>query len=80
MNTAPMYMSRRAASDYLRQTYGIRCAPQTLAKYASTGGGPEFTKCGMSAIYAQTWLDDWATSKIGPPRASTSAAVEQPAR
>lgn len=64
--------SRSEASDYLRQRYGIRAKPATLAKYASLGGGPIFRHAGRNVVYLQEDLDTWALARMGPSLRSTS--------
>jgi hypothetical protein len=77
----PRYMQRADAARYLRETYGIRCVAQTLAKYACTGAGagPAFRKAGKFPIYSRDDLDAWASSRLSEPMQSTSAvAVRTP--
>jgi hypothetical protein len=40
-------LRRKQASAYLLEKYGIPRAPGTLAKLASTGGGPPFSPPGL---------------------------------
>jgi hypothetical protein len=51
---------------------GYPTAPATLARKASVGGGPKFSKWGRLPIYR--WADalEWAQSRLSPPVASTS--------
>jgi hypothetical protein len=51
------------------------CSSRWLAKLAVTGGGPIFRKAGRFPIYDPKDLDDWARSRIGEPRRSTSVAA-----
>ena len=69
------YLSRPEQSEYLDKEWGIQRAPRTLAKYASTGGGPKFCKVGPHAKSTPEWLDEYARSLIGEPMASTSEAA-----
>jgi hypothetical protein len=73
---APVFLRRADAADYLQQKYGLRCAKQTLAKLAVLGGGPVFRNAGRVPLYAPKDLDDWALSRIGKPRTSTSTLVD----
>ncbi len=69
-------LRRREASEYLRACYGIPCAPATLAKYASVGGGPAFFKAGARcALYDRAELDRWAKERLGAALSSTSDAA-----
>jgi hypothetical protein len=69
----PKYLNRPAASEYLQSRYGLRCSKQTLAKYATVGGGPEYIPAGSRQIlYTQQALDNWAAARMGKPRRSTS--------
>jgi hypothetical protein len=67
---------RVAAAEYIQSRWGIPCAPKSLAKWAVTGGGPEFRKAGRIPLYPQDALDDWAQSKLGPRVRSTSELSE----
>ena len=40
------FLRRKAASQYLEETWGVNRAPSTLAKYAVIGGGPTFRRAG----------------------------------
>ena len=48
----PPYLSRRAAAEYIRVRWGIRCSEKTLAKLACIGGGPVYRLCGRTPLYA----------------------------
>ena len=50
----------------------MRCAEQTLAKYATQGCGPEFHRYGRDVVYAVEKLDEWAESRLSKPVRSTS--------
>ena len=50
----------------------MRCAEQTLAKYATQGCGPEFHRYGRDVVYAVEKLDEWALSRLSKPVRSTS--------
>lgn len=55
---------RRAdAAAYVRETYGIPCAPSTLAKDHTLGGGPEVTYVGRWPMYSGAALDAWVAAK-----------------
>ena len=73
----PTQLNRREASDYLRERYGIRARPATLAKYASIGGGPLFRRAGRFPVYALQDLDDWAEARLSPLVHSTSEFRDQ---
>jgi hypothetical protein len=63
---------RDAASAYLKETYGLDCAPATLAKLAVTGGGPIMEYVGRWPHYPEDCLDEWALSKTSSRVRSTS--------
>jgi hypothetical protein len=64
---------RRAdASRYLKETWGVDCAPRTLAKLACIGGGSEMEYAGRVPLYSEPALDAFASSKISAPVKSTS--------
>jgi hypothetical protein len=69
---SPNYLLRNEAAQYVREKWGVRCAPKTLAKLACIGGGPEFRRAGRSPLYEPEQLDAWVLSRIGPPVHSTS--------
>ena len=66
------YLTRAAAAQYVRATYGFPCSRQWLAKLAVVGGGPVYRKAGRTPLYAPADLDAWATARIGAPQRSTS--------
>jgi hypothetical protein len=67
-----VFLRRIAAAKYIQDRYGLRCSKQTLAKLATLGGGPIFRSAGRTPLYAPADLDEWALSRIGKPRTSTS--------
>ncbi|WP_131118480.1 hypothetical protein [Lichenihabitans psoromatis] len=71
MDTQRFYR-RDAAADYVKGQWGLPCSRAWLAKLAVVGGGPVFRKAGRFPLYLQTDLDEWARSRIGEPRKSTS--------
>ena len=68
----PSRMDRRTASEYLRETHGIRLSPGTLAKKAVRGDGPAYFKDGPRVVYDQRHLDVYAVERLGEARRSTS--------
>ena len=71
-------LRRAAASEYLKEAWGLDYAPRTLAKLFSIGGGPTARKAGRYPLYEEPDLDAWAESKIGP-RVRSSSEVSQAA-
>jgi hypothetical protein len=72
-------LRRVEASEYLRDTYGIPCAPATLAKMVSIGGGPRYHKVNRSPLYPVAELDAWAQHRLGLLRSSSSDSLNVPA-
>ena len=66
-----MRLSRKEASEFLSKR-GYRVAVQTLAKYATLGGGPVFESFGRKALYKPDDLLAWVASRSSGPRRSTS--------
>ena len=66
------FLRRKAASQYLEETWGLNRAPGTLAKYAVIGGGPTFRRAGRVPLYTTDDLDKWVASKLEEPMRSTS--------
>jgi hypothetical protein len=60
------------AAAYVRNKWGVPCAPKWLAKLATTGGGPKFARFGRVPIYTDVDLDDWVLSRMSPIVGSTS--------
>lgn len=65
-------LRRTEASAYLREMYGIGCAPATLAKMVTMGGGPRYYKVSRSPLYPMDELDAWAQRQLGPLRSSSA--------
>jgi hypothetical protein len=70
----PIYLSRKAASEYLLSQWGLKRSPNYLMKLASIGGGPSFHKAGREPLYPIPELDAWALAKLGPLVRSTAEA------
>ena len=68
----PPRLNRREASKYLYEVHGIRRSPETLAKYASGGGGPVFQRAGRGVTYTPPAIDSYAAEILSPPMTSTS--------
>lgn len=76
MSSAPRPRLRRTeAAVYLLEQHGIPIAIATLAKMATTGGGPAITYFGRIPLYSLIHLDEWAAAKLGRPVVSTSERV-----
>ena len=58
-------LRRWEAVEYLKITYGIELAPATLAKWATTGGGPAYQKSLRTPLYPKEELDRWAEARLG---------------
>jgi hypothetical protein len=68
-----MNLLRRAeAAEFLRDRFGIRIAPTTLAKLACLGGGPRFRKFGRWPLYPEEELISWAERRLSGIVSSTS--------
>jgi len=61
------YLSRIEASDHLKRK-GLKVEPNTMQKYATTGGGPPFRHFGNRTVYTEPELDAWAEQKLATPR------------
>jgi hypothetical protein len=68
------YLTRQEAAHYLSQR-GLLVTKNTLQKFATTGGGPEYAIFGNRALYSPESLDNWAKAKLTKPRKSTSEVV-----
>ena len=71
-------LRRSEASEYLAIKHGVTIATSTLAKWATQGGGPLFSKVNRTPLYATAHLDSWITEKLGAPMRSTSETAEAP--
>lgn len=79
MEDVPFLLRRDAAAEYIENNFSIPCSRQTLAKYASTGGGPLFRYSGRFPLYDVADLAAWAAERTGPKVGSVSEAREVPA-
>jgi hypothetical protein len=73
-----IFLRRRQASTYLRETYGLDRAPATLAKDAVIGGGPIFRRINRVPLYSTNDLDEWVASRLSEPMRSTSDIAAAP--
>jgi hypothetical protein len=69
-------MSRKAALDYLAQTYGYRRAPITAATWASQGTGPPLQKIGRYVFHRKNDLDAWMESRLNAGQRSIKKAPQ----
>jgi hypothetical protein len=69
------YLRRPEAALYLKERYGAG-SPRTLAKLATIGGGPIYTKLGQIVLYRPADLDEWARSRMRR-QLSTAVAADQ---
>ena len=65
-------LNRQEASRYLKEEWGMRRTPKTLAKLAVTGDGPQFEKDGRIPLSTEEMLDEFARKQLSPPVFSTS--------
>ena len=90
-NYARRYLTRPEAAFYL-SGHGFPVTKNTLQKFATIGGGPEYSIFGNRALYTTENLDAWAEARLttasevderGPlmPRStlSRSASISLPA-
>lgn len=68
------YLDRREAAKYLTDR-GLKCSHNTLQKFATVGGGPEYSIFGNRALYTPQNLDAWAETRLTASRKSTSEAA-----
>ena len=63
-------MTPKETSAYLRERWGIKRHPNTLAELR-TGRrdrrGPKFLRDGRRVLYAEAHVDEWAATKLGKP-------------
>lgn len=72
MNAPTKLLTRAEASTYLRDNFGVIRTVQTLAAYATRGGGPAYRLFGRKPMYAPVDLDAWADEKFSRVVRSTS--------
>ena len=65
------YLTRPEQAEYLTER-GLPTTKNTLQKYATVGGGPEYRIWGNKALSTPAQLDAWADSKLRAPKRSTS--------
>jgi hypothetical protein len=68
------YLTRQESASYLSER-GLLVSKNTLQKFATTGGGPEYSIFGNRALYTPQNLDAWAEARLTASRKSTSEAV-----
>ena len=66
------FYSRKEAARILTDR-GISTAPATLAKLATTGGGPEMSKFGRRVFYTAPSLDAWIVSRLSTCRSTSKS-------
>jgi hypothetical protein len=68
------YLTRHEAATYLTER-GLLVTKNTLQKFATVGGGPEYSIFGNRALYLAETLDAWAEARLSRSRKSTSEAA-----
>jgi hypothetical protein len=68
------YLTRQEAASYLSER-GLLVTKNTLQKFATVGGGPEYSIFGNKALYTTQNLDAWAEARLTASRKSTSEAA-----
>jgi hypothetical protein len=69
---AERYLTRPEAAAFLMERFRHGSA-KTLARLATTGGGPKFRKSGgRLVLYAESDLIAWGESKLGKLQSSTA--------
>jgi hypothetical protein len=66
------YLTRPEQAKYLTEEKGLPISKNTLGKLATTGGGPKYVNWGNKSLSTPPWLDEWADSKLRPPKRSTT--------
>lgn len=61
------FLLRKEAAQYLTER-GLPTSPNTLQKWATTGGGPLYQRYGKHALYRPANLDAFAEAKLSAPR------------
>ncbi len=70
------YLTRKEAAIYLTSTLGLPTSHKTLAKLATTGGGPEYQHFGSRrVVYTFESLIAWANSKLSKPILNSSQQI-----
>ncbi|MCO5058610.1 MAG: hypothetical protein M9905_12180 [Rhizobiaceae bacterium] len=65
-------LRRSEVPQYLMEKHGLPVAVQTLAKWASIGGGPAMRYHGRFPLYDIEDLDAWAAERLSAPVRSTA--------
>ena len=71
-NQTQNFLRRTDAARYVENSHGVPCAPRTLAKLATLGGGPQIHYFGKTPLYRPSDLDAWVAERISGPVASTA--------
>ncbi|ARJ65160.1 hypothetical protein WV31_05545 [Magnetospirillum sp. ME-1] len=71
MHYKELFFGSKQAAEYLTQN-GVQRTVSTLETLRVRGGGPRFRKVKRQVIYAQSDLDNYISSLMSDPMASTS--------
>jgi hypothetical protein len=69
------FLTRHEASEFLEQ-HGLTVSPNTLQKFATTGGGPRYAIFGNRAVYTKSDLERWVSDKLSSPREKSTQVDE----
>lgn len=60
------FLDRAEAAEHLTGL-GLRVSKNTLQKWVTTGGGPQYRRFGSHAVYTVADLDQWAKERLSAP-------------
>jgi hypothetical protein len=58
------FMNRKETSEYIEGKFGVSYKPNTLARLACVGGGPEYLKIGQRVVYTPESTDRWIAGML----------------
>jgi hypothetical protein len=65
-------LSTKAASEYLRDHWGLKRSVRTLQQMRRDGDGPRFRRSGNDVMYAPAAIDAWVIQLFGTEVRSTA--------
>jgi hypothetical protein len=65
-------LSTKAASEYLRDRWGLKRSVRTLQQMRRDGDGPRYRRSGNDVVYAPVALDLWVRERFGTEVRSTA--------
>jgi hypothetical protein len=64
LSMQPLFLNRRFAAKYIRETFHVRCSEKRLTKLAAKGDGPPYWDDGLTCWYTTATIRAWICGEL----------------